>query len=77
MVAFSRMMQSAIDDDELLERMADERARIYKAAVAARRKQIIAALALLPGGQGPQGKKRREESPFSWKDHQDPWAPQY
>ena len=27
------------------------------------------AIQLLSGGQGPQGKKRRTESLFSWKDH--------
>ena len=29
----------------------------------------MAATQLLSGGQGPQGKKRRTESLFSWKDH--------
>ena len=36
--------------------------------VAAQRRQITAAVNLLEGGQGPQGKKRRE-SPFRWADH--------
>ena len=34
-----------------------------------RRRQVAAAIQLLSGGQGPQGKKRRTESLFSWKDH--------
>ena len=57
------------EDDDLLERLAAERLRRIKAAVAARRKQVIAALAaFLSSGQGPQGKKRREAA-FSWDDH--------
>ena len=68
MVAWNRVAVED-EDDDLLERLAAERLRRIKAAVAARRKQVIAALAaFLPSGQGPQGKKRREAA-FSWDDH--------
>ena len=68
MVAWNRVAVED-EDDEILERLAAERLRRIKAAVAARRKQVIAALAaFLSSGQGPQGKKRREAA-FSWDDH--------
>ena len=68
MVAFSR--SSACEDaDEEAARDAIRRARRLKIAVAVQRRRVAAAIAALLGGQGPQGKKRREESPFSWADH--------
>ena len=45
------------------------RLRQIRAAVAARRCKVAALLALLDGGQGPQGKKMRRFMSFSWKEH--------
>ena len=45
------------------------RARKVRIAAAVRRKQVVAALEAIEGGQGPQGKKRRDVSAFSWADH--------
>ena len=57
------------EDDELLASLAAQRLRRIKVAVAARRKQVAAAVAAFSScGQGPQGKKRHEAA-FSWEDH--------
>ena len=68
MVAFSRSSVSE-DADEEAARDVIRRARRLNIAVAVQRRRVTAALAALLGGQGPQGKKRREESTFSWEDH--------
>ena len=57
------------DDEEWLHLLAVRKLRRLNAAAAEKRRRIKAALLLLDGGQGPQGRKRREESPFSWEDH--------
>ena len=69
MVAVSRPAMADGEDDELLASLAAQRLRRIKVAVAARRKQVAAAVAAFSScGQGPQGKKRREAA-FSWEDH--------
>ena len=69
MVASSRLQAFSEDDEAWHARRAAKKARLHKCAVAAQRKRVAAAVALLlNGGQGPQGKKR-VESPFSWADH--------
>jgi hypothetical protein len=58
-----------LDTDDEVRRRAVAKARRLKVAVAQQRRRITAAIRALNGGQGPQGKKRKEESPFSWEDH--------
>ena len=59
----------AFDEDEEMQRRAVKKARRLKIAVAVQRRRAAAAIILLLNGQGPQGKKRRPQSPFSWADH--------
>ena len=67
MTAFSR--PELAEQDHVSRASLRKRARRLAIAAAIRRRQVVAAIQLLSGGQGPQGKKRRTESLFSWKDH--------
>ena len=67
MPAFSRPERP--EQDDISRSSLRKRARRLAIAAAMRRRQVVAAIQLLSGGQGPQGKKRRTESRFSWKDH--------
>lgn len=70
MVAWSAHTSAAdADDEEWLRLEAVRKLRRLNAAAMEKRRRIKAALLALDGGQGPQGGKRREESPFSWDDH--------
>ena len=69
MVAFSAPAEDDGEYDEWRVRRARKRAWQLKAAVAVQRRRVVAALAALDGGQGPAGRTRRAESPFSWEDH--------
>ena len=59
----------AFDEDDEYRRRAVKKARRLKLAVAVQRRRAAAAIMLLMNGQGPQGRKRRPQSPFSWEDH--------
>ena len=67
MPAFSRPERP--EQDETSHRSLRKRAHRLAIVAAMWRRQVMAATQLLSGGQGPQGKKRRTESLFSWKDH--------
>ena len=60
-----------LEFDEVGRRRAIRKARLLRVAVAVQRRRVAAALQALDssGGQGPQGKKHREETYFSWLDH--------
>lgn len=58
------------DDIDLESALADRKLRRLRAAIAVRRQKIKAVLAATTRtGHGPQGRKQREETFFSWKDH--------
>ena len=57
------------EQDETSHRSLRKRAHRLAIVAAMWRRQVMAATQLLSGGQGPQGKKRRTESLFSWKDY--------
>ena len=67
MTAFSR--PELPERDDIVQASIRKRARLLSIAAAVRRRQVAAAMQLLGGGQGPQGKKLRRRSRFSWTDH--------